>query len=92
MKILKKEILLNIVTLGYSGYTRAKAMFEENSLRERVLLSDQFLGFMLVLPILSGLMLALGLLENVAELSDFFSEHWSCGSVSTPWIGVRRTT
>jgi hypothetical protein len=74
MKIQKKQILMNVATLGYSGYKRAKEIFEENSLRERVLLSDQILGFMLVLPIMMAVTIAFGLIESFARLNDFFSE------------------
>lgn len=67
MKILKKEILINILTLGYSGYKRAKKTFERNELRGRGMLSEQFIGFMLALPIIMAAQVISGLIESFAK-------------------------
>lgn len=85
MKILKKEILMNVLTLGYSGYKRAKATFEANRLHGRVMMSEQFLGFMLALPIFMALTIAFGLMESFAALNDFFGELYDSFAVD----GVR---
>ena len=74
MKILKKEILMNILTLGYSGYKRAKKTFERNDLRGQVMLSEQFIGFMLALPIIMAATVISGLIESFAKLNDHFAQ------------------
>ena len=55
MKPLLKEVLINIVTLGYTGTRRSSERIKEIEKERKVSLSGEVLNIMLLVPILGGI-------------------------------------
>jgi len=71
MKIQGKEIAKVILTLGFYGYLQTRRRIEENGLKQRVIFSEQILGLMLALPILSALTIVFGFIEDLYYIHEF---------------------
>jgi len=54
MKIQRKQVLTAILTLGFSGYFSARKIIEENELKTKIIFSEQIVGLMLGLAIISA--------------------------------------
>ena len=79
MKIKTTKVFITILTFGLSGYLDARKIVEENRLKERITFSEQILGLMLALPILSVFVVIAGILDGLAsvdKLPDHMREFW----------------
>ncbi|MBC2601667.1 hypothetical protein [Puniceicoccus vermicola] len=86
MKVQGREVAYTILTLGFSGYRKAKRILDENELKERIVFSEQILGLMLALPIFSFLIVANSLMEGLAKIDKLPAEiksWWIDGEMGT---------
>jgi len=69
MKIQKKEIIINFITVGFSSHREARKRIEENELNSKVVCIEQLLAFMKALPIIFVILIVFGVVDSFTNIS-----------------------